>query len=122
MGLDMHVIGIVILASAAIPLAVAWRANRNTTLRHALAWAWLAWLAWLVFGIWPGVLTAYAGLTLTSCAGIAVLGARRPGVIAWNFVVLSLLVVLWLGWAEGLLSGTVLRLGPFRTAFLGVLL
>jgi hypothetical protein len=68
------------------------------------------------------MLTAYAALTLTACAGIAVLGARRPGVIAWNFIVASLLIVLWLGWAEGLLAGTELKLGNVRFAFLCVLL
>jgi hypothetical protein len=36
----------------------------------------------------------YICVCLTGCAGVAVLGARRPGVGAWNFVVAGLLVVL----------------------------
>jgi len=118
----MYVASIVILASAAVPLAVAWQANRNTTLRHALAWAGLAWMSWLAFGFWPGMLTAYASLTLTCCAGLAVFGARRPGLVAWDFIVASLLVILWLGWAEGLIAGTELKLGTVRLTFLTILL
>jgi hypothetical protein len=37
---------------------------------------------------------SYLALCLTACAGVAVLGARRPGVGAWNFVVAGLLAVL----------------------------
>jgi hypothetical protein len=61
-------------------------------------------------------------LGLTGCAGVAVLGARRPGVVAWNFVVLGLLAVLLLPLAEGALLGTPLQLGTVRTLFVGVLL
>ena len=43
----------------------------------------------------------YAALCLTGCAGVAVLGARRPGAGPWNFVALGLLVVLLLPLAEG---------------------
>src|SRR2546423_15418841 len=102
------------IASAAIPLAVAWRANRGWTIRHALAWGWLAWLAWLGFAWHPCGETAYATLTFTGAAGVAVLGARRPGIAAWNFIVASLLIVLWLGWAEGLVDGSGLELGSVR--------
>jgi hypothetical protein len=90
------------------PLALAWRANRETTLRQALAWAAGAWALWtaLAWGSlpWPGHeerLACYAALCLTACAGVAVLGARRPGVGPWNFVVLGLLAVLLRPLAEG---------------------
>lgn len=113
---------IVIVASAAIPLAVAWRQNRGWTIRHALAWSWLAWLSWLGFAAYPSTETAYASLSFTGAAGVAVLGARRPGVVAWNFIVASLLIVLWLGWAEGLLSGSRLQLSNLRLLFVAGLL
>src|SRR6185437_13964814 len=76
-----------------------------------LLWAVLAWATWTGVA-WNRVLHAekegrlgpYLSLGLTGCAGIAVLGARRPGVAAWNFVVVGLLAVLLLpvvnGWGE----------------------
>jgi hypothetical protein len=83
----------------------AWRANRLTALSHALLWALAAWLAWaLAIGLeWPG--GRYLALCLTACAGVAVLGARRPGVVAWNFVVAGLLAVLLRPAALTLLTG-----------------
>jgi hypothetical protein len=113
---------VAMMVSAAIPLAVAWRANRGWTIRQALVWGWLAWLAWLSFAWHPCVDTAYATVTVTGAAFVAVLGSRRPGVNAWNFIVASLLVVLWLGWAEGLLDGSGLKLGSVRLIFLSGLL
>jgi hypothetical protein len=91
------------------PLAKALGANRRTTLRQPLLWALLAWAAWLAVA-WSRVLrpeageraTAYTALCLTGCAGVAVLGARRPGVSAWNFVVVGLLAVLLLPLLNGL--------------------
>jgi hypothetical protein len=79
------------------PLTRAWRANRHTTLRQPLMWTFLAWatwteVAWMEFS--QAGLISYVALCLTGCAGVAVLGARRPGVGAWNFVVVGLLVVL----------------------------
>jgi hypothetical protein len=49
---------------------------------------------------------------------VAVLGARRPGVAAWDFVILGLLAVLLLFLAEGAAVGGELQLGPVRTTFL----
>jgi hypothetical protein len=47
---------------------------------------------------------SYLALCLTGCAGIAVLGARRPGVGAWNFVVIGLLAVMLVPLATQLLA------------------
>jgi hypothetical protein len=99
----------VILVAGAYPFWHAWRANRETTLVPALAWALAAWAAWAaaLAAEWlrpaaePAALR-YLALSLTACALIAVLGARRPGVGAWNFVVVGLLAVLLLPLAEGL--------------------
>ncbi len=97
----------VLLLTGAYPLLRAWLANRQTSLIHALSWAALAWLAWegvllaAAFGSGESAAARYAALCLTGCAGVAVLGARRPGVGPWNFVALGLLVVLLLPLAEG---------------------
>jgi hypothetical protein len=58
-------------------------------------------------------------LCLTGCAAVAVLGARRPGVAAWDFVVGGLLAVLLLPVAEGWFSGGALRLEWFRVVLVG---
>jgi hypothetical protein len=52
---------------------------------------------------------------------VAVLGARRPGVGAWNFVVLGLLAVMLLPLAESLLAGEQ-PLDTVRGVFLGATL
>jgi hypothetical protein len=107
----MDVLAAVLLLTGAYPLAKALRANHSTTLRQPLLWAFLAWSAWAGTAwsraLRPAVeepLAAYAALCLTGCAGVAVLGARRPGVAAWNFVVVGLLAVLFLpilnGWGQ----------------------
>lgn len=112
-----------ILASGVYPLAIAWWANRANTLRHALGWLYAAWGTWGLALFWtdlhPGDaanLIRYIASCLTSCAAVAVLGARRPGVTAWNFVLLAQLAVLLLPVAEGL--GEV-RLDSLRLIFLG---
>src|SRR5882724_4417194 len=95
-----------------IPFAVALWANRTTSLFHALVWSLVAWLSWGVAfllddaeraGLDPG---RYCALCLTGCAGVAVLGARRPHVFAWNFVVLGLFAVMVLPLVETSIIGT----------------
>ena len=83
------------ILSGLIPLAVAFWANRATSLAHALAWACVAWLSWTSAVVLDDAPTLnYLALCLTGGAGVAVLGARRPHVFAWNFVVLSLVAVM----------------------------
>lgn len=108
------------------PLTRALRANRQTTLRQPLLWALAAWAVWAV-AAWlrvlrpqhDGRLMPYLALCLTGCAGVAVLGARRPGVGAWNFVVVGLLAVLLLPVLNGLGEP---RLETAHWLFLGVAL
>jgi hypothetical protein len=112
----------IVLLGGFFPLARAWRANRRTPLKHAVGWAMAAWAGWVAAAAWPGAgggLTVYLALCLTGCAGVAVLGARRPGAAAWNFVVASLLAVLLLPVGRGL---GVPRPEPWHLAFLGVTL
>src|SRR5262249_1911711 len=91
----------VALLTAAYPLLRMVRTNLQTTLRQATVWAVGAWACWLVAFIGAALgeadgasLGRYLALALTGCAGVAVLGARRPGVRAWNFVVCGLLAIL----------------------------
>src|SRR5262245_33048714 len=113
----------------AYPLLRAWWANRQTTLFQALNWALAAWLAWILTLFvadprgTPGQLDAarYLALCLTGCAGVAVLGARRPHVGAWNFVVLGLLAVMLLPLGEALLAN-VASLDWLRLLFLSATL
>jgi len=81
------------LATAGWPLGRALWANRRTTLLQALLWAAGAWAAWLLVFVGAAVgydadvaLGRHLALALAGGAGVAVLGARRPGVgcIAWR--------------------------------------
>jgi hypothetical protein len=116
----MNVLEALVFLTSFYPLARAWHSSRATTLLHALSWgvaAWLAWLGTILLAASPGAVSArYLALCLTACASVAVLGARRPIVGAWNFVVLGLLVVLLLPLAENTLLSTPL-LDPLRLMF-----
>jgi hypothetical protein len=83
-----------LLLSGAYPLYRLWRATKGSTLRHALAWAWLAWVGWCLAGFFDRPGLHYLALCLTACAGVAVLGARRPTVTTWHLAVGFLLVFL----------------------------
>jgi hypothetical protein len=118
-----------ILMSGAYPLWLAWRGNRRTTLLQAVNWSLAAAVAWLgaVALCGPDAGPArretvrYLALCVTGCAGVAVLGARRPGVGAWNFVLLGLLAVMLLPLVQGLLLGSH-ALDTVRLLFLGATL
>ena len=112
------------------PLLRAWQANRQTSLFQAVHWAGAAWLAWGLtvggeaLGLTPETLrvVTYLALCLTGSAGVAVLGARRPGVGPWNFVLLGLLAVMLLPLAEGLLARGAGHLEGPRMLFLAATL
>jgi hypothetical protein len=98
-----------LVLTAAFPLYRALKASRRSTLLQAIYWAWAAWAVWLLTFVAAALgdteesaLGRHLALSLTGCAGVAVLGARRPGVKAWNFVVCGLLAVLLLPIAQGL--------------------
>lgn len=121
----MAILSWLILASGAYPLALGWTANRGWSLLQAVQWATLAWAVWL-WALWPGAESSgavrYLALCLTCCAIVAVLGARRPGVGAWNFVLVGLLAVVLLPVAAGLTRGRPLHLDPWHILFLGATL
>jgi hypothetical protein len=88
------------LLAGFLPLWRLWQTARGTTLTAAVAWANAAWLAWIGAFLIPegqglpaDISGRYVALALTGCAGVAVLGARRPGAGPWNFVVLALLAL-----------------------------
>jgi len=116
-----------LILAGCYPICRAWQANRQTSLAHAVLWAGAAWVSWgmaLTFGTplevgldpWR-----YVALCMTGAAGVAVLGARRPHVGAWDFVVLGLLAVLLLPLAEKMFLGTP-SFGWPRVLFLGATL
>jgi hypothetical protein len=103
----MQMVLTALMLAGLVPLGLALRANRRTSLAHALAWGLSAWLSWgLAFAVADGDQGRYCALGLTGCAGVAVLGARRPGVFAWNFVVVGLVAVMVLPLIETAIIGT----------------
>jgi hypothetical protein len=115
-----------VLLSAAYPLWRAWNANRHTSLFQTIHWAIVAWIAWL-WALTPNhsadaAIPSYVALSFSACANVAVLGAREPGVSAWNFVILGLLALLFVPVAEALFADRALSLGGVRTFFLGATL
>jgi hypothetical protein len=114
--------------TAAVPLWRAWQANQHTSLLQAVHWAILSWASWGVavasVALWPAFVaqaSGYVALSLTGCAAVAVLGARRPGVRAWNFVVVALLAVDLLPLAESMLTGSLPLNGLRLTCLAGTL-
>jgi hypothetical protein len=107
-------------AMSLIPLWKAWQANRATSLAHTIIWAFVAWAAWgFAIGAGTNELARYVALSLTACLPVAVLGARQPGLAAWNFVVLGLLAVFLLPLAQG---WGALRASTIQAVFLSAIL
>jgi hypothetical protein len=124
----MHLLVMLLILTGFYPWMKGWRNVKKSSLSHALAWTCLAWLSWAaVMGPLPLSMVhsplsiRYLALCLTACAGVAVLGARRPHVGAWNFVVAGLLMVLALPLLENLVLGS-RPIGPVRIGFLAVTL
>jgi hypothetical protein len=125
----MTVVLFLLMFMGLVPLGRAWWVNRHTGLVQTLHWAMAAWIAWMATQVSrenAAMMSAadparYLALCLTGCAGVAVLGARRPHVGAWNFVVLGLLAVLVLPLVEGLLIREQPP-GVFQLIFLGAVL
>jgi hypothetical protein len=109
------------------PLLRAWQANRHTALFPSIQWlivAWVGW-AWCLLALARGgpdiAAVRYLALSLSCAATVAVLGARRPGLYAWNFVVGALLLVTLLPVAETLFRGQ-FRLDLLRAFFVSCLI
>ncbi len=113
--------------SAGYPLWRAYLAKAGTSLQHALIWGASAWLVWLTSATLP-LFSApfrpvrYLALVLTAGSLVAVLGARRPGVAAWNFVIAGLLAVLSLPLLEQPWKSPTWHLDAPRAVFLAAVL
>jgi hypothetical protein len=118
----MNYVGLILTFSASWPLVAGARANRTTSLIHATAWAIIAWVGWMLAAATGSCDTAYLGLALSACAGVAVFGARRPGAAAWNFVVVGLLVVLALPMGQAAALGTTVHSSTILSVFLATLI
>lgn len=112
--------GLLLFVGGCYPFRLAWHESRGRAIRHAVVWVTAAWLLeCLAWGLGGGHAGRYLALCVAACAGVAVLGARRPGVGAWNFVVGGLLLALLRPFMIGLGE---LRLEPAHLAFLGAVL
>jgi hypothetical protein len=125
------------VALVAVGTGLLWRGRKavaQTTLRAAWWWALASWVAvvgaslaaWLTNGRvdegdWLQSLEMAAAMT-TVCPAMAVLGAKRPQHVAWQWIVLSLWVVLSLPAAEWLLFAAPPNVHAARRWFLLVLL
>lgn len=109
-----------------VKIAKAWR---GTSLGPTLLWIQFSWFYWLCLPalliLYPKLLLpfAYLGLILPTCAFVSVLGARYPGLYAWNvLVVCGLAAVLLLPIAEQDLNSPDWRLDELRSLFVGLIL
>ncbi|MFO0863752.1 MAG: hypothetical protein U0744_03690 [Gemmataceae bacterium] len=101
----MQLTALALLAAGVWPWWNAWRANRGWSIDHAVLWGMAAWASWGAAAIRPGDSADFVSIALTGAAGVAVFGARRPHVVAWNFVVLGLVSVLLLPLIENWILG-----------------
>src|SRR5947209_2349257 len=118
----MSEVGLVLAFSAVIPLVAAAKGNLSTSLVHATAWAIMAWAGWVFAFATGSTGNGYLALAFTACAGVAVLGARRPGAAAWNFVVVGLLIVLALPIEQAAALGTDVHPGTMISLYLASLI
>src|SRR5262249_37084962 len=97
------------------------------SLRHAVLWFAVAWFGWLVAFLASALAVSappvrYLALCLSACALVAVLGARQPGMAAWNFVVGGLLAIFLLPLMEQPWNSPTGQLDDSRTLFLASIL
>ncbi len=118
---------------AAAVLVAGWRRIRETTLVSAWCWSAAAFASLALLALVEQMASSehdaaldawrFVAAVLTFCPVVSLLGAKRPQDAAWNFVVLSLLVVAALPAAETLFMqrGQRLEVGAARGWFLWIL-
>jgi hypothetical protein len=113
----MEIVNQVLIFLAGYPIHLAWQANRRTALNFTIWWSLAAWGALVcALMVAPRLGAAdptpfrYLALSLIGCACVAILGARRPGALAWNFVVAAFLAVALMPLAEQIVGGGKLHL------------
>lgn len=110
------------ISSAVLAWAV-W-CNARTSLLHAASWALAAAVTWCVLGLSQVELASsnspwfWIAFGMTAAPVVALLGARRPTVAAWNFVVVGFLATLLFPVLSNQLIGSDLAT-PFQFFFLG---
>jgi len=130
--------GAVIFSLVCIGLALALLKSKrhrlaSTTLIAPYRWAWFGLLmlsAAEMFGTNPNLAAStldalrYMAATTTFCPLMAILGAKRPQNVGWQFIVVTLWIVLILPVGEMMVfwRGGVLDVGPLRQWFFVVLL
>lgn len=115
------------LLTGILPWWVVWKKIRNTSLRDAWCWLLIAWVCWVWVGLAPHMgqpLSPWRYIALSVSAGFltAILGARRPGMRAWNFVTFGLLAVLFLPLLEQPWQAPRWHLDEPRLLFMSVVL
>jgi hypothetical protein len=117
----MQIVCVLIWLSGVYPLWQVRQANPQWSLLQGVYWMAAAWLTWggpICLASSSSAQSAaawtYLALVMSGCAGIAVLGARRPLNGPWNFVVLALAAVQLLPVAEGLATGGGLEVSTVR--------
>jgi hypothetical protein len=123
--LKAPVLNLLALAAGLVILLATRRAIRETTLTSAWCWTLAALVAWAAASLFQanGPLQ-FAAIALSFCPAVALLGAKRPQHLAWNFVVVSLWAIVILPAAENLLlhPGRPVEMGDARGWFLWILI
>ena len=114
-------------------VAMRWSRFSGTTLRAPAVWTLISLASLLVIeliielaGLSDSVPVAlrYVGSASTCCPLMALLGAKRPQDVGWQWIVVTLWIVLVLPVGETLVlwQGGALEIGPFRKWFLVILM
>lgn len=116
-----------VLLSALWPWLRGWQWVKQTSLWQAWLWLGAGSLATLAAGLaalrhWPLQPIRHAVLVLLAAYPLAVLGARRPGLSAWNFVVAGWLAAAGLPHLQQSWHSPTWHLDPAWLLFLGGLL
>ena len=116
------------LLALAAGLAILLRARRailETTLTSAWWWTLAALVAWSAANLFQASAPLrFAAIALSLCPAVALIGAKRPQHLAWNFVVVSLCAIVALPAAENLFlhPGRPVEMGDARGWFLWILI
>jgi hypothetical protein len=116
------------LIALAAGLAILFRVRRailETTLTSAWWWSLAALVSWSAASLLQlSSPLRFAAIAMSFCPAVALIGAKRPQHLAWNFVVVSLWAIVILPSAENLLlhPGRPVEVGDARGWFLWLLI
>lgn len=101
------------------------RAIQETTLTSTWWWSLAALVSWSAASLLQvGSPLRFAAIAMSFCPAVALIGAKRPQHLAWNFVVVSLWAIVILPAAENLFlhPGRPVEMGDARGWFLWILI